>query len=142
MIYSHDRRQVRSFFIEVWSKYRARQPLEPLEAIIAEVICAHPEYHFLLEDNELALESDFPVELEQSNPFLHMGLHIALKEQLASNRPAGIAAIYQALVGRLDPQEAEHRMVECLGETLWHAQRSGEEPDEGAYLECLHKLTR
>jgi len=35
---------------------------------------------------------------------------------------------------------AEHAMIECLGEALWQAQRSGRAPDEAAYLAALHRI--
>jgi len=141
-MFGHDRNQMRMFFIEVWKKYRAQAPLEPLEKIIAEILRAHPEYHRLLEDPDAVLEKDYLPDLGESNPFLHMGMHIAIQEQLGTNRPAGIIDIYQSLLIKLqDPHEVEHRMLECLGEMLWRAQRDGTDPDESAYLDCLRTLT-
>ncbi|MEO5574415.1 MAG: DUF1841 family protein [Gammaproteobacteria bacterium] len=138
MIFSQNREEIRQFFIDVWNKYRSQQPLEPLEKIIAGIVREHPEYHRLLETQESALEKDFLPELGEANPFLHMGMHIAIQEQLGINRPAGIVDIYQSLLIKLqDPHEVEHRMLECLGEMLWRAQRDGANPDEIAYLECL-----
>jgi hypothetical protein len=140
MIFSQNREEIRQFFIDVWNKYRAQQPLQPLEKIIANILREHPEYHRILEDQDAALEKDYLPELGESNPFLHMGMHIAIQEQLATNRPAGIIDIYQSLLVKLqDPHEVEHRMLECLGEMLWRAQRDGSNPDEIAYLECLRK---
>jgi predicted RNA polymerase sigma factor len=70
-----------------------------------------------------------------------MGLHLAIREQVATNRPAGIANVHRALVGKLgDVHEAEHAMIECLGAALWNAQRAGLPPDETAYLESLRRL--
>jgi hypothetical protein len=36
--------------------------------------------------------------------------------------------------------EAEHRMIEKLGEALWLSQRNGVPPDETAYRESLERL--
>jgi hypothetical protein len=70
-----------------------------------------------------------------------MGLHLAIREQSATDRPAGIAAIRTQLAERLaDPHEAEHRMLERLGEALWLSQRTGQPPDEAAYLDSLRRL--
>ena len=141
MMFGQDRQQMRRFFIEAWHKYRTAKPLEPLERIIAEIIRVHPEYHALLEDPELALESDYLPESGQSNPFLHMAMHIAIQEQVSTNRPAGMREVYQSLLAKFnDPHEAEHNILECLGEMLWQAQRDNREPDETAYLDCLHRL--
>ena len=142
MIFSQNREEIRQFFIEVWNKHRAQQPLEPLEKIIAGILREHPEYHALLEDKDTALERDYLPELGESNPFLHMGMHIAIQEQLTTDRPAGIIDIYQSMLAKFqDPHEVEHRMLDCLGEMLWRAQRDGVNPDEINYLECLRNQT-
>jgi hypothetical protein len=112
-----------------------------LEAQLAAVIAEHPEYIAWLESGEGALSAEFTPEGGQENPFLHMGLHLAIREQVATNRPAGIAAIHQKLAGRLGgAHAAEHAMLEPLAETIWEAQRQGQVPDEQVYLERLKKL--
>lgn len=142
MIFSRDRNEMRRMFINAWRKYRLQQPLEEMEQHIVDIILLHPEYHKLLEDDEAALSRDYMPEQGASNPFLHMGLHIAIREQLATRRPAGIGDYYQRLLPKLrDAHEVEHRMLECLGEVLWRAQRDGCAPDEAAYLECLRKVS-
>ena len=114
--------------------------MQPLEAQIADVIELHPEYHAALERPDDVVERDYTPEGGQSNPFLHMGLHLAIREQVATDRPAGIAEVHRTLVQRLgDVHAAEHAMIECLGEALWQAQRSGRPPDEAAYLEALRR---
>jgi hypothetical protein len=128
-------------YLEAWRKYNARLPLEPLEAQIAAVIAEHKEYVPLLESGPQALSADFTPEGGRENPFLHMGLHLAIREQVATDRPPGIAQIHQSLAKRLgDPHAAEHAMLEPLAETLWEAQRSGQMPDEQRYLERLRAL--
>jgi hypothetical protein len=142
-MFGQDRDSLRRYYCTVWDKARANQPLEPLERIIAEVISAHPEYQPALADAETALGREYTPELGETNPFLHMGMHIAIHEQLGSNRPAGILEVYQQLCRRLgDSHAAEHQMMECLGETLWEAQRYRAEPDERIYLDRLWRLAR
>jgi len=114
--------------------------LEPMEAIIADVIKLHPEYQQILDKGESAVEKDFSPEDGQTNPFLHMGMHITLREQAGGDRPAGIHDVYQNLVQQKGMHEAEHAMMECLGQTLWNAQRLNAMPDENAYLACLRQL--
>jgi len=128
-------------YLDAWRKYTARQPLGPLEAQLAAVIAEHPEYVPLLASGEEALSADYTPEAGRENPFLHMGLHLAIREQVATNRPPGITQVHQALSQRLgDPHAAEHAMLEPLAQALWEAQRSGRMPDEQAYLERLRKL--
>jgi hypothetical protein len=115
--------------------------MEPLERLIAEIAQAHPEYHRILAKHDSVLDRDFLPEAGAPNPFLHMGLHIALREQVATDRPSGIADLRRKLAITLgNEHEADHRMMECLGEILWNAQRGGSPPDELAYLRCLERL--
>lgn len=135
------REQLRQMYLSSWRKYTEHRPLEPLEAQVAAVIAEHPEYVPLLESGPQALASDYTPEGGRENPFLHMGLHLAIREQVATDRPPGIAQIHQALSKRLrDPHAAEHAMLERLAETMWEAQRSARAPDEQRYLERLREL--
>jgi len=135
------REQLRRRYLEAWHKFSAREPLEPLEAQLAAVIAEHPEYIGWLESGDAALSSDFSPEGGRVNPFLHMGLHLAIREQVATDRPVGIAGVHRELTRRsASAHAAEHRMIEPLAETLWEAQRSGHAPDELAYLERLRRL--
>lgn len=139
--HDQDRSGLRRHYLEAWRKHRAGAPLEPFEFQLVTVIEQHPEYHALLEDEALALARDYQPESGQSNPFLHLGLHLAIREQVATDRPPGIAAVHRELARRLgDVHEAEHQMLDKLGEALWYAQRTGRPPDEGAYLESLRRL--
>ncbi len=126
--------------MEVWRKYQYSAVLEPLEALVLEVILDHPEYHDILGDEEraLALEAGSG----EDNPFLHMGMHISIREQVQADRPAGITALYRSLLGRkyAGPHGLEHRMMTCLEQTLWIARRDKSLPDETAYLECVRGL--
>jgi hypothetical protein len=143
MLFGNDRTQYRRFFQQAWAKHRERRPLEPLEAQVAELVALHPEYHAELEADEEGLEKDYSPEAGGPNPFLHLGMHLAIREQLATDRPAGIKTAFQQLASRLgDGHAAEHALMECLGEAMWNAQRSGLPPDENAYLECAKKLGR
>lgn len=135
MIFSQDRSTLRQFFLQTWTKRTQGQPLEPLEKIVAQVIEHHPEYHAYLQSQD-SVERDFSP--EEGNPFLHMSMHIAIHEQLSTAMPTGIIEAYQALLSRYqDPHQAEHHMIECLGEALWQAQQNNQAPDEAAYLQCL-----
>ena len=139
-MFTQNREQMRQFFRTVWQKHEQSQPLEPLETIVRDVMLAHPEYQKQLTDDDLGKE--FMPEMGQTNPFLHVGLHIALHEQLMTNRPIGIRALYNKAVKKIqDKHEVEHKMIDCLAESLWSAQRNHTQPDEQAYIQCLKKLT-
>lgn len=135
-----DRENTRQFFIDTWEKYRDSSILQPLESLVAGVIIQHPEYHELLE-NPAALDAEFDPESGQSNPFLHMGLHISLQEQIGADRPTGIRELYEMGLQNLgDAHTLEHRLMECLAEMLWEAQRAQRMPDEAEYLERVRQL--
>lgn len=140
-MFGNDRNKLRQYYIDVWDKAQNNQPLEPLEKIIADVINQHPEYQSILGDKDTAMGKEYLPESGESNPFMHMGMHIAIHEQLSANRPEGIRDIYQKIANRSgDIHDAEHKMIECLAEMMWQAQRSGTAPDENGYLRLLKKL--
>lgn len=141
MIFGQDRGELRQMYRDAWRKRCDQQPLSPLEAQIAAVIEWHPEYHDEVTGTDLS--RDYTPDGGQSNPFLHMGLHLGIREQVSTNRPAGIAKIHQTLAVRAgDAHLAEHQMIECLAETLWEAQGNNSAPDEQRYLACLRRLMR
>ncbi|MCB1878369.1 MAG: DUF1841 family protein [Chromatiales bacterium] len=139
-MYSQDRDQLRRVYCSVFAKMHDDAAMEPMEQAIARVIGMHPEYHRLLASPETAIGADYLPEMGESNPFLHMGLHLALHEQLATDRPAGIRTAYQTLISVRDVHDAEHAISECLATVLWEAQRDHREPDEAAYLRCIRVL--
>ena len=141
MLFNSDRDSLRRFYVDAWTKAQAGEPLTPMEAQVADVVAQHPEYQGVLEDPDRALGREYLPEQGETNPFLHMGLHLALREQVATDRPAGVAEVHQRLARRLGgAHEAEHAMMECLAEALWQAQRDGRPPDESAYLAALKRL--
>ena len=140
-MFSNDRSQLRKMFFDSWRKYKTSEEMQPLEHMIVQIIQQHPEYHTLLEDEQAHLDKDYTPDMGETNPFLHMSMHIAIAEQLGTNRPAGIQELYQQLLGKFsDSHAVEHHIMECMGQMMWEAQRSNAMPDEHLYLECLRKL--
>ena len=137
----HDQQRdaLRRMYLEAWQRHSEGLPLTPLQAQVADVVALHPEYHSLLTPD--ALVRDWTPEQGQTNPFLHMGMHLALREQVSTDRPKGIRDVHTLLVRRHDSaHEAEHLMMEPLGAALWDAQRQGVAPDEQRYLAALRSL--
>ena len=136
-MFGQDRTELRQMFFTAWKKHQSKQIMEPLEAVVAKIIELHPEYHTLLE-NQDSLDKDYTPEMGQTNPFLHMAMHISIQEQLSTKRPTGIEQIHQSMLSKIkDPHETEHIMMECLGKMLWEAQSQNRTPDENDYLNCL-----
>lgn len=141
MFHAQSRQELRSAYVAAWRKAQTGATLTPLETQIAQVIAEHPEYQALLEGPPEVLDAQFLPDSGVDNPFLHLGMHLALREQVSTDRPSGIASIHAALGARFGSgHAAEHRMFEALAQTLWEAQRSGQPPDETAYLERLRRM--
>jgi hypothetical protein len=140
---SASRDKLRQAYAEAWNKHCAGSLLTPLEAIIVDVIGWHPEYQFAVSESGAALEFE-PWAGEGNapeNPFLHMALHIAVREQLSIDRPPGVRDIHRRLEARYgDRHRADHMMMEALAETLWNAQRTGLPPDEAVYIGLARAL--
>ncbi len=137
-MFNPTRSQARRFFADGWRKYRDGQPLDGLEAIAAELVAMHPEYHPLVESDDI--DRDFPPENGQVNPWLHLGLHLAIAEQLSIDQPPGIRAEVDRLAAANgDRHAALHAALEALGEVMWRAQRDGTPPDQAAYLEAMRR---
>ncbi|MCH9689746.1 MAG: DUF1841 family protein [Gammaproteobacteria bacterium] len=143
MFQAENVQDTRPFFFETWAKYKQSQPLTPLEDQLIDVILAHPEYHVVLDNPKRTADKTYFAELGMSNPFLHMGLHLAVRDQVKTNRPPGIQSAYNTLSSQLKaPLEAEHQLMQCLEDCLWRAQQHNTMPDESAYLQaCLAKTT-
>jgi hypothetical protein len=132
---SHTREQLRQAYADAWRKHLARSPLTPLEAMIVDVIGAHPEYQAIVADAQTAAAFESGASAGGENPFLHMGLHLAVREQASIDRPPGVRDLLRRAQARQnDPHRAEHGLMEALAETLWQAQRAGTQPDEAQYL--------
>lgn len=139
-MFTPTREQVRNFFFDTWRKYREGAALEGLETVALEVLLLHPEYHHVLDDPARFLDRDYTPEEGQTNPFLHMSMHVAIAEQLSIDQPPGIRAEFERiLAARGDRHDALHAVLECLGEVVWQAQRDRAAPDTEAYLECLRR---
>lgn len=142
-MFNPTRNQARQLFFDTWCKYGRRESLSGMETIALEVILQHPEYHSILEDYDQFIDKDYLPEFGETNPFLHMSMHMAVREQLSINQPFGIQERYRNLVVKLgDEHAAIHDVIECLGEMLWHAQRDQTLPNAQIYLDCLDKSTR
>jgi hypothetical protein len=141
-MFGNDRNAMRRYYLQCWQKQQQKQAMDALEQQVAHVIGEHPEYHALLEHSDKAIQRDYLPENGDTNPFLHMGLHLGIREQVATDRPAGIFNHYQRLSALMGAHEAEHRMMDCLAESIWLAQRNQTAPDETAYIDCLQNLSR
>ena len=139
-MFNPNRDQARQFFIDTWAKFQRRDPLSPLEEKTAAIISLHPEYHRVLDNPTSFISTDWQPEAGDINPFLHLGFHLAIQEQLDIDQPHGIREIHAQLAAKLDdPHAATHEILECLGETLWQSQRTGQALDGALYLQLLRQ---
>jgi hypothetical protein len=139
-VFNPTRDQARLFLFDLWAKYRAAQPLSALEAMALDIVLLHPEYHAALDDRERYLDRDWQPEGGETNPFLHLSMHLAIDEQLSIDQPPGIRDAVERLSRKLDSaHEARHAVMDCLAEVVWQAQRNGAAFDNASYLDCLRR---
>lgn len=137
-LYNPTKDQVRQFFFDTWAKFTQQQALTDLEKIAVEVIQMHPEYHAVLAAPERSMQLQYFPEKGETNPFLHMSLHLSVLEQITINQPIGIKTIYDKLRGKYQDQHlAQHDLLDCLAETIWQAQRNSTPLDSVHYLQLL-----
>ena len=138
-MFNPTRDQVRHFFCDAWSKNLERRPLVGAEVTAVDIMARHPEYHRLLADAENALGQEWQPEGGEMNPFLHLSLHLAIHEQVSIDQPPGIRGVFDDLRRRMEVHAAEHVLLECLGETIWQAQRTGGAMDALAYVDAVRR---
>ena len=139
-MFAPSQHDVRRFFCQTHSKQRSGMPLTPMETLAARWIAEHPEYDTELADVDAALSASYTVDDGRTNPFLHLSMHLTISEQVAIDQPRGIRQACDLLAARLgSAHEAQHQVMECLGEMVWTSQRTGLPPDGHAYLDCVRR---
>jgi hypothetical protein len=139
-MFAPSQHDVRRFFCDVAAKLRERMPLTALEDLAAQWIDRHPEYAGDLADPDAALAAVYSVDDGRTNPFLHLSMHLSISEQVSIDQPRGIRQAFELLAARRGAaHEAQHEVMECLGEMLWASQRSGLPPDGEAYIDCVRR---
>lgn len=137
-LFNPSRDQVRDFFFGTWEKFTQQLPLTDLEKMALSVIHLHPEYHAILSAPDQYRDQEYFPEQGQTNPFLHMSLHLSILEQISINQPIGINDIYQQLkIKHQAEHPAQHDVLDCLGETIWLAQQNKTQLDQHHYLQLL-----
>lgn len=139
-LFNPSRDEVRQFFFDAWTKFRQQKVLTDLEKMAVGIMHLHPEYHAILDMPEQYLQQAYYPELGETNPFLHMSLHLSIQEQISINQPTGITQAYGKLCTRYQEEhEAQHALLECLAETIWLAQRNQSGLDAAHYLQLIEQ---
>ena len=139
-LFNPSRDEVREFFFDAWAKFKAQKPLTDLEKIGLGVMLMHQEYHRILDAPAQFKSQEYFPEFGETNPFLHMSLHLSILEQISINQPIGIAAIYEKLkLKHQDEHDAQHDILDCLAETIWQAQRNHTDLDAAQYLQLMQQ---
>ena len=139
-LFNPSRNEVREFFFGVWTKFRASQSLSDIEKMGLGVINMHPEYHAILNSPEQYKQQEYFPKFGETNPFLHMSLHLSILEQISINQPIGIVGIYEQLkLKHQNEHDAQHDILECLAEAIWQAQRNNIGLDADYYWQLLQQ---
>jgi hypothetical protein len=142
-VFNPTREQSRAFLFDLWQKHREGAPLSALESMALAIVLEHPEYHAVLGNRERYLEREWQPEGGETNPFLHLAMHLAIEEQVSIDQPPGIRAAVEALAARRGSMhDARHDVMDCLAEVIWQAQRNAAPFDNATYLECLSRKSR
>ena len=141
-MYDVNTHDVRRYFGHVWQNRLNPLQLDALQQKALRIIEAHPEYQTYLEHIEDYLDKNWTPEQGETNPFLHLSLHLSIQEQVGIDQPFGIRAIHQKLVGMHNDDwvKADDEMMDALVETIWQAQRHNQGLDVNAYMTRLRKL--
>jgi len=140
VLFNPSRDEARNFLFESWRKRRSGELLTPLEDLTAQLIAKHPEFHNVLENPNQHHEKDYLPEHGATNPFLHLMMHLTIEEQISIDQPPGIRAHFARLTNKFGSEhDAQHRMMECLSEMIWQAQRGGTQPNVAIYFACLEQ---
>lgn len=136
-MFTSDRSKQRQYLKQAWEKYTRQDQLEPLELQLAKIVEKHPEYHDLIKN----LDSEYFPEQGNTNPFLHINLHLTLQDQLTMDQPKGIRGIHNRLLVKIkDEHEVEHLMMEHIAEMIFNAQKNNTAFDLNGYIIALKKL--
>lgn len=131
---------VRNFFFDIIDKVNAKHQLSDLEKIAFSIILEHPEYKNILENRSKYLDYQWTVEMGETNPFLHLSMHMSIIEQISIDQPKGIKSLYNELkIHFKDQHKATHELMDCLAEMLWQAQSANTPPDMQIYFNCINK---
>ncbi len=140
ILFNPSRDEVREFFFYTWSQFKAQKLLTDLEKIALGVVHMHPEYHTILGAPEQYKQQEYFPEFGETNPFLHMSLHLSILEQISINQPIGITGIYDQLKLKYQNEhDAQHDILDCLAEAIWQAQRNNTALDANFYVQLLQQ---
>jgi hypothetical protein len=134
MHHNYDVDKLRVIFVDTFKKMKLSLALTDLEKQIAYVIGLYPQYHQYLSDYQ---QTGRMYESDDSNPFLTLSLHVAILEQVSTNRPEGILDLYHLATGYIAAIEVEKLMAGVLYDQMHEALLQGHPPDESEYLQKL-----
>ena len=141
---SYSREQLRLTLTQAWAKHVAHLPLTPLEALITDVVGAHPEYQGICADAQAAVDFEPSAAGEGESVSCTWGCILRSANSCPSigRRESAICTV-NCRLGLGTEHDADHALMEALAEALWQAQRSGIPPDEKQYLELArNRLNR
>jgi hypothetical protein len=140
-MFNPSQEDVRRFFCQVYAKQQSTHLNDALESLAGLWVAEHPEYATDLTDVDAALAKQYKGDDGQSNPFLHLSMHVSVSEQCSIDQPRGIRQAVELLAAKRNSlHDAHHEVMECLGAMLWESQRSGRPPDGQAYIAAVQRL--
>ena len=137
-MFTSDRSKQRQYLKQAWEKYTSQEQLEPLELQLSKIVEQHPEYQNLIKN----LDSEYFPEQGNTNPYLHINLHLTLQDQITMDQPKGIRDIHSQLIVKIkDAHEVEHMMMEHIAEMIFNAQKNNAAFDLDGYIQALKPVS-
>jgi len=135
--------QNRDYYFRLWERVQSHEPLiSPEEALAAEVMKAHPEFHEIWNSPELYKGREFNGSAEE-NPFLHVAMHVVIEAQLRTGEPPIVREYAQERLNLgIDAHEVAHELAKTFVAQLFKALRSGKLFDHERYTKALEAQLR
>lgn len=121
--------EYRVFFLQAWKKHLQGSKLSDLESQVRDVLLLYPQYI-----SELNQDKTYPLE---DNPYIQMGLHLTVWDQVRTNRPEGIRPWFLEACVANSQKEVEQLMLMVLRQTVYVSYQAGNLPCEQKYLNIL-----
>lgn len=138
MYFGNSPKDMRSFFYSSWDKYKQKQRLSTLEQQLVSIILDHPEYHCIFDDPS---QSETLLNSFTENPFLHLAMHLTIRDQITLKKPPEVSTIFHKLQQKHgDSHIVEHLLMEPLARYLIQLQQSTTPPSITDYVSACQEL--
>lgn len=129
----------RELLAHTWAKLERGETLARDEEVLGAVLRDHAEYARFWPDPGAAVAARFGT--QDTNPFLHVHLHLVVEGQLAAHDPPEVAELFTRRTAIGDSRhEICHQVMNALAAAIWDMMQARGPFDVAAYRRRLRKL--